>query len=116
MTNAQIRTWYLAQVEVIAKQDQARAEARVTLEARARLAHEERQAARLQARKLMPNQQEVALLEARDLARYGSSDGPDFNLLLNQQLATGLPSEEAYLRIIESARRTDSTTNQRFAP
>ena len=116
MTNYGVRRWYLAQIELIGKEDQTLADAGASLEQRARIAHEKRESARVQARKLMPDQREVALLEARDSARYGSPQGPSFNQLLNQYLATGVSSDVAYLRIIQSAYRTDSTTNQRFAP
>lgn len=116
MTNSQIRAWYLAQIELIGREDQALVVAGKSFEQRARIAFEKREFARIQARKLMTVPQEVALLASRDLARYGSPHGPNFNQLLNQHLAAGLSHEEAYQRIIESAHRTDAATNQRFAP
>lgn len=78
MTNREIRSWYLREVAKIAKLDEQWAAQGETLERRSYLAWKTRHDLRLEARARMENPDEVALLEARDQAKYGNPDGPTF--------------------------------------
>lgn len=70
----------------------------------ARRAFAIRHNARLTARVMMADESEVAALEQRDRAKYGQPDGPTFAQLGSDWQA-----------IIESSKRTDEATNERFS-
>lgn len=52
--------------------------------------------------------------EARDIQKYGNADDPTFNELFGKNKAAGLSDDEAYQKIIESSKRTDPGSNQKY--
>jgi hypothetical protein len=77
-TNAEIRTWYLDQEASIAPLNQTWIENGVPASERALRAYSTRSAARSEARRMMSNADDVRMLRARDLEKYGDPDGPSF--------------------------------------
>jgi len=61
------------------------------VEERAKKAYEIRHNARLKAREMMQNKDEVLALQKRDLKKYGNPDGPTFDQLIkkHQDESTG---------------------------
>lgn len=113
-TNAEIRQWYNDQVAVIPALNEQWVNEGLSAEERARRAHEIRHNARLQAREFMPDKQEVADLQARDLQKYGNPDGPTFDQLVEANRAKGMTGDAVYEAIINSSNRTNAEYNQRF--
>ena len=70
-----------------------------------------RHEARVNARFMMQNPEEVSALQARDMERYGNPDGPTFDYLVKKNTDAGLSLEEAYQSIIDSSSRTDTRYN-----
>ncbi len=114
-SNADIRQWYNDQVATIAVLDKQWQQQGINPEQRARRAYAIRHDARLKAREFMRDKAEVALLQARDQAKYGNPDGPDFDYLVAQNHKKGLHGDDAYLAIIGSAERTNTDVNKAFA-
>ena len=111
MTNREVREWYLREVARIAELDatwQARGD---SLGERARQAWEHRYELRLRARDMMEDPAEVETLRERDRIKYGRSDGPAFEQLLQRLLSQGRSIEAAHKLIIEAARSTSSAFN-----
>lgn len=113
--NSEIRQWYNEQVAGIEAEDKKWQQQGLSCEQRARRAYSIRHAARLQARQFMQDRDEVALLQARDKAKYGHPDGPTFDYLVEQNRSKGLSGDEIYLAIIGSASTTNADVNKAFA-
>ena len=114
MTNREIRAWYLRKISEIAdldNQSEARGE---SLKFRALQAWAARRSLRSEARGLMRNPLLGALLQARDLKRYGNTNGPSFEFLFEKLEAGGVRGDEAYRAIIRSALTTDEGINRHF--
>lgn len=113
-SNADIRQWYNDQVATIPGLDKQWQQQGLNPEQRARRAFSIRHDARLKAREFMHDKTEVALLQARDKAKYGNPDGPDFDYLVAQNRKKGMQGDDAYLEIIGSAERTNAEVNKAF--
>jgi hypothetical protein len=96
MTNAEIRAWYQQEVSIIESLNQAWVGQGLGLHERARRAWRIRRDARLQARSMMENPEEVEQLRARDREIYGDPDGPAFERLLTEHLKNSATPSEAY--------------------
>lgn len=114
VSNADIRQWYNDQVATIAVLDKQWQQQGLNPEQRARHAFAIRHDARLKAREFMRDKAEVILLQARDKAKYGNPDGPDFDYLVAQNRKKGMQGDDAYLEIIGSAERTNAEVNKAF--
>ena len=111
-SNEDIRKWYLDKVNTIPELDTKWAVEGVPLPERARRAVEIRHNARLEARNMMKDPQEVEMLRARDLAKYGNPDGPTFDQLVEKAQANGHQGDEVWKELLGSSNRTDQTVNQ----
>ena len=113
-TNAEIRKWYLEQVAQIPElNEQWLAQGLLTKE-RARKAWQIRHDARLRAREMMADLDEVEDLKQRDLAEYGNEEGPTFEFLVQEWRDAGLKGNAVYVAIIEGAHRTNRDINQKL--
>ncbi len=110
-TNCDIRVWYNYQVVAIGKINARWKEEGLDLKTRAEKAFELRHNARINARYMMPNQDEVKALQARDMKKYGNPDGPTFEYLVKKNTDKGKTLEEAYEGIIASSSRTSPVYN-----
>lgn len=110
-TNCEIRLWYNFQIVAVGVINEKWEQDGIDLETRAHKAYELRHEARVNARYMMQNQEEVAALQARDRSKYGNPDGPTFEYLLKKNTDAGLSLEEAYQSIIDSSSRTDTRYN-----
>lgn len=102
-TNCEIRIWYNYQVVAISKLNEKWIADGTELETRAREAYRLRHNARVNARFMMQDKEEVKQFQERDLAKYGNPDGPTFDFLLNNFIKEGHTKEEGYEKIIVSA-------------
>lgn len=109
--NCDIRTWYNFQVLAIPQLNAYWMTQEIPLKDRAYKAYTLRHNARIHARYMMPNQEEVALLQKRDLAKYGNPDGPTFEDLLQKNQAKGMTLDQAYESIIQTASKTNNNYN-----
>ncbi|MBL4650185.1 MAG: hypothetical protein JKY03_10670, partial [Aureispira sp.] len=82
--NCDIRTWYKFQVLAIPQLNEYWITQELDLKKRAYKAYTLRHNARIHARYMMPDKDEVALLQKRDLAKYNNLDGPTFQGLLQK--------------------------------
>jgi hypothetical protein len=103
MTNAEIRAWYQQEVARIAALNRAWVEQGLSLGTRARRAWRIRRDARLRARSMMENPDEVEMLRSRDRELYGDPNGPTFGRLLGDLQLGGASTDEAYEQIIQGA-------------
>lgn len=110
-SNCDIRTWYNFQVLAIPQLNEYWITQEVALKERAYQAYTLRHNARVHARYMMPNKEEVALLQKRDLAKYGNLDGPTFEALLEKNQAKGMTLDQAYESIIQTASQTNNSYN-----
>jgi len=110
-TDCDIRTWYNFQVVAIPKLNKYWIEQNISLEERASRAYGLRHSARIHARYMMPDQEEVFALQKRDFEKYGHSNGPTFKYFLKKNQEKGMTLEEAYESIIKSASKTDRNYN-----
>ena len=113
-TNAEIRFWYNRQVVIIPTLNKEWIREGVSPKKRARQAYSIRHNARIHARLLMKNKEEVDMLRKRDLKKYGNPDGPTLVYLIEKQRQSGLSDDEAYEEIVKSSSRTSAEYNQRF--
>lgn len=113
-TNGEIRTWYNQQVVIIPALTEQLSQEGATAEERAKLAYDIRHRARMYARLLMPDKDEVELLRQRDMKKYGNPDGPTFAYLVEKNQKKGLEGDAIYEAIIESSSRTSAEYNARF--
>lgn len=114
MTNQEIRRWYNEQVGGIEEFNIQWKTAGVVIVDRARKAWEIRHNARLMAREMMLDKEEVELLRARDLKVYGNPDGPTFEYLIGEAEMLGLTGDDVFEWIIKGAQRTNIEVNKRF--
>ncbi len=114
MTNQQIRAWYNEQVERIPDLDLDWQKQGLTLEQRARKAYDIRHHARIKAREMMVNRDEVADLQKRDQQVYGHPDGPTFEQLVAKNIQKGMTQTAAYEDVIGSAYRTNAAYNAKY--
>lgn len=110
-SDCDIRRWYNYQVVAIPRINKRWIEKGQSLEERARRAYTLRHNARINARYMMLDQSEVAVLRQRDQAKYGNPDGPTFDYLINKGIAKGKKVEEVYKGMISSSSRTDTRFN-----
>jgi hypothetical protein len=114
MTNQEIRHWYNEQVGRIDEYDiQWKAEG-IGIAERARKVWEVRHNARLMARDMMLDKEEVEGLRARDLKLYGDPNGPRWEYLIKAAEMLGLTGDNVYEWIIKGAQRTNTAVNKRF--
>jgi len=113
-TNAEIRQWYNDQVSDIPTLNLQWIKEGLTVEERAKKAYLIRHQARIDARLMMQNQEEVTTLQNRDMEKYGNPDGPTFEYLLEKNRKAGLVGDEIYEAIIDSSKRTNRQYNEKF--
>ena len=114
MTNQEIRRWYNEQVGVIEEFNiQWKAEG-IVIGDRARNAWEIRHKARLMARDMMLDKEEVEGLRARDLKLYGDPNGPRLDYLIRAAEMLGLTGDNVFEWIIKGAQRTNIEVNKSF--
>lgn len=106
-TNAEIRIWYLDRVASIKESNEQWIVDGISPRARAEAAWRIRREARLEARSMMHDPQEVVLLRARDTSQYGNPDGPTFEFLVQRLTNSGLEGNAVYEAIVEGSYRTD---------
>lgn len=113
-TNAEIRKWYLEHVAQIPELNEQWMVQGLTAKERAKKAWQIRYDARLQAREMMADPEEVEMLRTRDVAKYGNEDGPTFEFLVREWWDAGLRGNVIYTAIIKGARRTNRSVNKKF--
>lgn len=113
-TNAEIRRWYLQRVATIPEFNKQWIEQGVAIQERAERAWNIRHEARLQARSMMSDPNEVELLRARDFHKYGNPDGPTFSFLVERLQAIGIEGDAVYEIIIDGSYRTDAELNKKL--
>lgn len=113
-TNAEIRKWYLEQVAQIPELNEQWLAQGLSAKERARKAWQIRHDARLQAREMMADPDEVEALKQRDIAEYEDEKGPTFEFLVQEWRDAGLKGNAVYIAIIEGARRTNRDVNQKL--
>lgn len=86
----------------------------MTLEERARRAHDIRHGARVASRDMMSNRLGVALLQVRDRWKYHNKNGPTFERLVARGRQKGLSNDDVHRSIIESSNRTNARVNRRY--
>lgn len=109
--NCDIRTWYNFQVLAIPQLNEYWLTQEIPLKTRAYKAYTLRHDARVHARFMMPDKTEVALLQKRDLSKYGNPDGPTFEALLKKNQAKGMTLDQSYESIIQTASQTNNNYN-----
>ncbi len=110
-TNCEIRLWYNFQIVAVGIINKKWEQDGIDLETRAHKAYEMRHEARVNARFMMQNKEEVRVLQARDMEKYGNPNGPTFEYLLKKNMDAGLTLADAYQSIIDSSSRTDTRYN-----
>lgn len=113
-TNAEIRQWYIQQVSAIPELNKDWIKQGLPVQARAEAAWHIRHETRIKARSMMADPAEVELLRARDVAKYGSSDGPTFEFLIEKLREVGLEGDKIYEVIIDNSYRTDAELNRKL--
>jgi hypothetical protein len=113
-TNAEIRRWYLERVAQVHQLNEQWLAQGLSAKERAQKAWQVRHDARLEARAMMADSEEVEDLRQRDLDEYGNPDGPTFEFLIEEWREAGLKGDGIYLAIIEGARRTNSGTDKKL--
>jgi hypothetical protein len=114
MTNTEIRSWYLNRVSAIPRLNNEWIQEGRSVRERAEAAWRIRHEARLEARSLMDNRSEVELLRQRDQAKYGNSDGPTFDFLVERLRTAGFEGDAIFEAIINGSYRTDRELNRRL--
>ena len=114
-TNAEIRKWYLEQVAQIPELNEQWLAQGLSAKERAKKAWQIRHDARLTAREMMADPEEIEDLKQRDIAEYGNEEGPTFEFLVNEWRDAGLKGNAVYVAIIEGARRTNRGVNKKLA-
>lgn len=112
--NEDVREWYNHQVAPISSLNQQWMRQGDSLVDRSKKAYEIRHKARVKARAMMSNKRQVAQLQARDEDKYGHPDGPSYDQLLEEGIASGLTEEESRQKIIDSSDVTDHDTNKKY--
>lgn len=111
-TDCDIRVWYNYQVVAIPVINNRWIKTDISLKERAKRAYTLRHNARINARFMMSSAEEVKMLQARDMAKYGNPDGPTFDYLIAKSLNSGLTEQQAYQNMITSSARTDNSYNE----
>lgn len=114
--NKSIREWYNKQTdpEKLKQLDKQWEQEGVPLQERSERIFNIRHDARLTAREYMSSADDVAALRNRDLAKYGSPDGPTFIQEVEKYTKQGLTEKNAYKSVIDGASRTSSEYNVKF--
>ena len=107
-TNQEIRQWYKEQLSKILELNEQWIKENVSLEERAYRAWKFRHDMRLEARRMMQNPLEVEFLRRRDIARYGTPDGPTFEFVIAEIEAEGLSGNDAFEAVIKGSYRTNA--------
>lgn len=113
-TNEQIRQWYNDQVSVVPQLNEQWIKDGLSADIRAKKAYEIRHNARIKAREMMQNKEEVKLLQERDMKKYGNPDGPTFEYLVKQNRDNGLTGNDIYEAIVNSSERTNKEYNEKY--
>lgn len=113
-TNAEIRQWYNDQVSVVSERNEQWAKEGASVEERALRAYEIRHNARIQARAMMRDKEEVEMLRARDMKKYGNFDGPSFDYLVEKNSKKGMKGDSIYEAILGSSARTNAKYNEKY--
>ena len=103
-TNAEIRKWYLEQVAQIPELNKQWLAQDLSAQERAKKAWQIRHDARLTAREMMADPEEVEDLKQRDIAEYGNEEGPTFEFLVNEWREAGLKGNAVYLSLSSKER------------
>jgi RHS repeat-associated protein len=114
MTNEEIRQWYNDEVSRIPELNKGWIEEGWSVEERAQAAYEIRHDARMKAREMMTNPDEVEMLRARDLEKYGNPDGPTFESLVDYYSEKGYEGDALYEKIIERSYETSPEYNRKY--
>jgi RHS repeat-associated protein len=114
MTNEEIRQWYNDEVSRIPELNKGWIEEGWSAEERSQAAYEIRHDARMKAREMMTNPDEVEMLRARDLEKYGNPDGPTFESLVDYYSEKGYEGDALYEKIIERSYETSPEYNRRY--
>ena len=114
--NKSIREWYNQQTspDRLKRLDDQWKKEGIPIEERAERIYNIRHDARLTAREYMQNPEEVAALRSRDLATYGSPDGPTFTQEVQKYQNKGFVGSDVYQAIINGASRTNPSYNSKF--
>lgn len=107
-TNKEIRQWYKDELSKIPELNEKWIAENVSLVNRAERAFEFRREKRLKAREMMKDQSEVERLRQRDIAKYGSPDGPTFGMLIDRLLASELTGNAVFEAIIKGSYRSNA--------
>jgi hypothetical protein len=113
-TNEEIRVYYNKVVTTIGPSNERWKQEGLPAEERARRAFAVRHDARLTSRAMMSDRAEVELLRLRDQEKYGSPDGPTFDMLVEKAKKAGTTGDAVYDGIIASSQRTDEKFNEAF--
>ncbi len=113
-TNAEVRRWYLEQTTRISGLNRQWIAQEISARERAEAAWHIRHEARLEARAMMANPEEVELLRERDIAEYGNPDGPTFEFLVEKLKDVGFEEDAIYEAIIDGSYRTNAGVNRRL--
>lgn len=111
-TNAEVRRWYLEQVAHISEFNKQWVEQGMPARERAEKAWQLRHEARVNARLMMANLEEIELLRQRDIAEYGKPDGPTFDFLVGKLKEAGLKGDAIYEAIIDGSYSTNAAVNR----
>lgn len=110
-SNIEIRIWYKKEVESTLVLNEEWKTHGLEVCERAKLAWQVRHGARIKAREMMPDKVDVAIIEKRDLEKYGSKDGPSFDYLLKRFEDKYFDSNEICEEIIKLSAQTDKSVN-----
>lgn len=110
-TNCEIRVWYNYQVVAIPVINQRWIEAGISAEERAKRAYELRHNARINARYMMADKEQVKALRQRDQKKYGNPDGPAFSDLVANGQEKALDGDAIYQSIVDGSSRTSPVYN-----
>lgn len=113
-SNEEIRRLYLESIAHIPELDENWVQKGMSLKERASAAWGVRHEMRVEARSAMADRTDVELLKARDMAKYGSPDGPTFEYLVEQLRKAGLGEDEVYQAILDGSYRTNAKVNRMF--
>jgi hypothetical protein len=111
-TNREIRQWYHKQLSQIPKLNEEWIKDGISLRVRAVMAWEFRDVTRFLARTMMEDEAERESLRQRDIAIYGTPDGPTFEFLVKRLKAEGLKGNAVFEAIIKGSYRTNAGTDK----
>lgn len=114
LTNLEVREWYLKRVARIPELNKKWLAQKMPLKERAKAAWKVRHDARLKAREMMTNPEDVRNLQRRDIDLYGNPDGPTFDFLVEKLQNEGLEGNDVYKAIIEDSYHTNAGVNKKL--